>query len=100
MDQESLRLLIQHKIRNRRLPHDGIVRVWSSPSDGEMCDACDAVLARDQLLMEGLTLDLGRRPLPDASPPFRFGSRSLLLIAAKGDSMSVLVASEIPQTRG
>jgi hypothetical protein len=28
---------------------------------------------------------------PDASPPFRFGSRSLVLIAAKGDSMSVLV---------
>ena len=62
MDQESLRLLIQHKIRDRRLPHDGIQKVWSSPSDGEMCDACDAVLARDQLLMEGLTLDLGRRP--------------------------------------
>jgi hypothetical protein len=27
-----------------------------------MCDACDAVLARDELLMEGLTLDLGRWP--------------------------------------
>ena len=39
------------------------------------------------------------RDVPDASPPFRFGSRSLLLIAAKGDSMSVLVASEIPRTR-
>src|SRR5207302_7846878 len=38
--------------------------------------------------------------VPDASPPFRFGSRSLLLIAAKGDNMSVLVASEIPRTRG
>jgi len=38
--------------------------------------------------------------VPDASPPFRFGSRSLLLIAAKGDSMSVLVASDIPRTRG
>jgi hypothetical protein len=38
--------------------------------------------------------------VPDASPPFRFGSRALLLIAAKGDSMSVLVASEIPRTRG
>ena len=40
------------------------------------------------------------RDVPDASPPFRFGSRSLLLIAAKGDSMSVLVTSEIPRTRG
>src|SRR5437867_10265672 len=48
MNQESLRLLIQRKIRDRRLPHDGITRVWSSPSDGETCDACEAVLARDQ----------------------------------------------------
>jgi len=29
MDQESLRLLIQRKIRDGRLPHDGIRRVWS-----------------------------------------------------------------------
>ena len=38
-------------------------RVWSSPSDGETCDACDTVLSKDQLVMEGVTLDLGRRPL-------------------------------------
>ena len=62
MDQESLRLLIQRKIRDRRLPHDGITRIWSSPSAGETCEACDAVLAKDQVLMEGITLDLGRRP--------------------------------------
>jgi hypothetical protein len=62
MDQESLRLLIQHKIRDRRLPHDGIRTVSSTPSDGETCDACDTVLTKDQLLMEGLTLDLGGRP--------------------------------------
>ncbi len=63
MDQESLRLLIRRKIREGRLPHDGIKRILSSPSAGETCDACDTVLAQDQLLMEGITLDLGRRPL-------------------------------------
>jgi hypothetical protein len=63
MDQESLRLLIRRKIRDGRLPHDGIKRIWSSPSAGETCDACDATLTLDQLLMEGVTLDLGRRPL-------------------------------------
>jgi hypothetical protein len=36
---------------------------WSIPSDGKKCDACDTVLAKAQLLMEGVTLDLGRRPL-------------------------------------
>ena len=63
MDQESLRLLILRKLRDGRLPHDGIRKVWRSPSDGETCDTCDTVFARDQLLMEGVTLDLGRRPV-------------------------------------
>jgi hypothetical protein len=31
-------------------------RIWSSPSDGETCDACDVVLAKDQMLMGGTTL--------------------------------------------
>src|SRR5215471_10394922 len=38
MDQESLRLLIQRKIRDGRLPHDGIKKVWSNRSDRERCD--------------------------------------------------------------
>ncbi len=81
MDQESLRLLVRRKLQDGRLPHDGIRRVAGSPSAGETCDACDAILAMDQLLMEGITLacdailamdqllmegitlDLGRKPL-------------------------------------
>ena len=63
MDQEALHLLIRSRIHDHRLPHDGIKKVWSSPSAGETCNACDTILAMDQLLMEGITLDLGRRPL-------------------------------------
>src|SRR4029450_7325504 len=63
MDQESLRLLILRKLRAGRLPRDGTRTVWSGPSGGETCDACDTVLAKTELLMEGATLDLGRRPL-------------------------------------
>jgi hypothetical protein len=63
MDQESLRRLIRRKLHDRSLPHDGIRTVWSTPSDGETCDACDTLLTKDQLLMEGVTLDLGRTPL-------------------------------------
>jgi hypothetical protein len=62
-DQEALRLLIRPKRHERHLPHDGIRTVWSTPSDGEMCDACDAILSKDQMLMKGATLDLGRRSL-------------------------------------
>jgi hypothetical protein len=63
MDQEALRLLIRRRLHDRRLPHDGVRTVWTTPSDGETCDACDTLLTKDQLLMEGVTLDLGRRPL-------------------------------------
>jgi hypothetical protein len=63
VDQESLRLLIRRKLHDGRLPHDGLKKVWSSPSEGETCNACDTILSKDQLVMEGITLDLGRRPL-------------------------------------
>jgi hypothetical protein len=61
MEQESLRLFIRRKIQYGRLSHAGIRRIWSSPSDGQTCDACDATLAKGQMLMEGITLGLGRR---------------------------------------
>ena len=53
MDQESLRLLVRNKIRDGHLPHDSITRVWSGPSDGETCDACDTTLSKEQVLVEG-----------------------------------------------
>jgi hypothetical protein len=61
MDHESLRLSIQRKIRDGRLPHHSIKRIWSSPSAGETCDACDAPVLLDQLVMEGITLAPNKR---------------------------------------
>jgi hypothetical protein len=63
MDQEVLRRAIRRKLQNRRLPHDGIRTAWTTPSDGETCDACDTVLTKDQLLMEAVTLGLGTGPI-------------------------------------
>ena len=62
MDQESFRLSIQRKIRDGRLPYEGITKIWSSPSAGETCDACDASVSLDQLVMEGTTRAPSRRP--------------------------------------
>ena len=56
MDNEALRLRIQRKLRDGRLPHVKIPRVWGSPSAGETCDVCDMALTKEQLLMEGTTL--------------------------------------------
>ena len=63
MDQESLRLLIRRKLQDGCLPNDGIKKVWASRSNGETCDGCDAIISKDQMLMEGVTMDLDRKPL-------------------------------------
>jgi hypothetical protein len=63
MDQEVLRRVIRRKLQTRRLPYDGIRTAWSTPSDGETCDACDTVLTKDQLLMEAVLRGLGKRPI-------------------------------------
>lgn len=53
MDNEALRLLVQRKLRDGRLTHDQFSAVWSGPSAGETCDACEVVLTKEHLLMEG-----------------------------------------------
>jgi hypothetical protein len=63
MDEEVLRRVIRRKLQSGRLPYDGIRTVWSTPSDGETCDACDTVLTRNQLLMEAVLLGLGKRSI-------------------------------------
>lgn len=57
---EALRSLIRRKLDSGRLPDDTITKVWSSPSAGETCHACDAILSVDQLVMDGTTLGSGR----------------------------------------
>jgi len=61
MDEEVLRRVIRRKLQSGRLPHDGIRTVWSTPSDGETCDACDTALTMNQLLMEAVPLGLSKR---------------------------------------
>ena len=40
MDQPTLRLLIQEKLADGRLPRAPIPRVWGGPGHGESCDGC------------------------------------------------------------
>ena len=56
MDQERLRLLIRRKIQDGRLPLS-VTKVQGSPSAGEKCDACEATLSLEQLLLEVTTLN-------------------------------------------
>ena len=63
MDLQALRVLILRKLQDGRLPHYNITRVWSSQTNGETCTACDLILAKDRLLMEGFSSPPGRGPV-------------------------------------
>jgi hypothetical protein len=48
MEQHILRLMIQEKLADGRLPHDHIPRVWGGPGNGETCDGCGEIVAKAQ----------------------------------------------------
>ena len=50
----TLTLLIKAKLADGRLPHDSIPRIWGGPGKGEICDACDQIITKPQMLMEGI----------------------------------------------
>jgi hypothetical protein len=54
MDQPFLRLLIQEKLADGRLPRAPIPRVWGGPGHGEMCDGCGETVTSAQMVMENL----------------------------------------------
>jgi hypothetical protein len=54
MDQPILRLLIQEKLADGRLPHSPIPRVWGGPGHGETCDGCGETVTNAQLVIENL----------------------------------------------
>ena len=55
MTTESIRAMVRRKLAAGTLPHDSIPRFWGGASDGEECDACEEVIAVDQLLMEAIS---------------------------------------------
>lgn len=60
MDRDTLVRLIRQKLGNGSLPQDGIARVWGSPGNREICDACVLVIDQNQFVMEGAFRD-GRK---------------------------------------
>ena len=63
MHQQGLQLIIRQKLLNRALPYNSIPRVWGGPGNGEMCDACDGIVTKDEWVIEGIALTGGRKPL-------------------------------------
>jgi hypothetical protein len=55
MDTDSLRALVREKLQSGRLPFDNMSRFWSGPANGEVCDACDKPITKQQLVMESVS---------------------------------------------
>jgi len=49
---ESLRLLIQGKLASAVLPGHDCTKVFGGVSNGETCDACGEIVAKNQLVMD------------------------------------------------
>jgi hypothetical protein len=54
MDQPLLRLLIQERLADGRLPRTPIPRVWGGLGHGETCDGCGETVTKAQTVMENL----------------------------------------------
>ena len=55
MERPTLRLMIQKKLADGRLPNNHIPRMWGGPGNGEICDGCDEIVTKAQMIMEGLS---------------------------------------------
>jgi hypothetical protein len=62
METDALRTLIRQKLKDGRLPSNSMPRFWGGPADGEVCDACDKPITKQQLVMEGIASTLSDRP--------------------------------------
>jgi hypothetical protein len=50
-----IRVLIRRKLIDGRLPPGSIPRVFGGPGAGEICDACEATIVKEQFVLEGIS---------------------------------------------
>ena len=64
MEIETVRSVIRQKLKDGRLPLHSTPRFWGGPGDGEICAACDTLITREQLAMEGIASTLSdKKPI-------------------------------------
>ena len=54
METEARRHLIRQKLSDGRLPQNSISRVSGRPSEGEICHACEGIIAEADMVIEGI----------------------------------------------
>jgi len=72
---EAIRVLVREKLRDGRLPFDSIRKLWGGPAAGEKCDACDQPIARQQVIIEGISSTLRDKSTLRNKRPIQFHVR-------------------------
>jgi hypothetical protein len=72
METDALRALIRQKLQDGRLPLNNTPRFWGGPGDGEVCDACDKPITKQQLVLEGIASTLSLSDRPKDKKPIQF----------------------------
>jgi hypothetical protein len=60
---DRLRVLIQTKLADGRLPINSIPRMWGGPGNGELCHACEKIVTKDEFIMEGIAVTPTQAPV-------------------------------------
>ena len=97
MEAEALRRLIRGKLDDGRLPYDCMPRFWGGRGNGEQCDACEALITKEQLVIEGVaSKHTDKKPTQFHVKCFYVWDAELRAVAPPG--FSILAAAIAPST--
>ena len=97
MEAEDLRLLIRSKLNDGSLPYDSMRRFWGGRGNGERCDACEALITKEQFVIEGAaSMHTDKKPTQFHVKCFYVWDAERRAVAPPG--YSILAAAIAPST--
>jgi hypothetical protein len=97
MEAEDLRLLIRSKLNDGSLPYDSMPKFWGGVGGGEQCDACEALITKEQLVIEGVaSMHTDKKPTQFHVKCFYVWDAERRVIAPPG--YSIFAATMAPST--
>jgi hypothetical protein len=93
LEAKAVRHLIREKLKDGRLPYDSMPRFWGGASNDERCDACDATISKEELVMEGIA------STPSNKKPSQFPRRLLPALGRCTARGEVVASNHAPPQR-
>jgi hypothetical protein len=101
MEAEDLRLLIRSKLNDGRLPYNSMPRFWGGRGNGEHCAACEALITKEQLVIEGIaSMHTDKKPTQFHVKCFYVWDAERRAIAPPGYSIFAADIAPSTSTRG